>query len=278
MSEVATRTVVKAGQSRKFLDFRHYKRLIYFFTWREFKVRYKQTAFGVSWALLEPLLFAGVIWLLLTKRAGLGFGFEGVSDLVVLFISLSLWQFFQGTFGSATNSISGNKALIKKIYFPKAILIFSAIGSKTVDFLLQTAAFLLLVIITGSHINLVGIPFLFVGLFLAGLTSFGLGLLLAPLNVKYRDVGIVLPLIIRIMFFTTPIWYPFTIVPEFLRQILLFNPIVSILEICRNVLFTAPGATVDYSLLLYPLATISILLLVAIPLFKKGEGKLADYM
>lgn len=271
-------THISAEKHKGFFEFLKYKELVYFFTWREFKVRYKQTFFGVIWALAQPLLFAGIIGIILTRRAGLSFGFEQTSDIVVVFLSFSLWQFFQGSFGGGVNSISGNKPLIKKIYFPKVILILSYISSRTVDFLLQAIVLLLLLVASGSHFNPMGFIAIFVGLIIVGLTALGASLILAPLNVKYRDVSIVLPFLIRIMFFTTPIWYPFHILPETLQKVLLFNPIVSVLEFSREALFSTAPNPYDFTLLLYSLVSVAVLLFIGVFVFKSREGSLADYM
>lgn len=272
----AQHTHIEAGEPRKFWEFIKFRQLVYFFTWREFKVRYKQTFFGILWAIVQPLLFAGIIGIVITRRAGLSFGYEQASDLVVIFLGFSLWQYFQGTFGGSVNSIAGNKPLIKKIYFPKLILIFSSIASRTVDFGLQMLVFIIFLLVTGSAFSWLGLLWLIPSLILLSSATFAIALILAPLNVKFRDIGIVLPFLIRIMFFTTPIWYPFSIIPENLQQILLFNPPVAVLEFVRSAIFDP--INMNYALLLYPIFTISALLAIGIPFFKHKEGSLADYM
>ena len=271
-----TYTHVEAGQPRKFLEFLKFRSLIYFFTWREHKVRYKQTFFGVSWAILQPLLFAEIISVVLTRRAGLRFGYEHVSDLVVIFLGFSIWQYFQGAFGGAVNSISSNKGTIKKIYFPKVILLISTVVSKTVDYFLQMLVFLGFLLFTDSSFSWAGVAFLLVVPLILAIASLAIGLIFAPMNVKYHDISLILPFITRLMFFTTPIWYPFSILPETLQKILLFNPIVAVLEFSRNILFDIEH--LDLTLLLYPLFTVSVLLLIGIPYFKRKEGSLADYI
>lgn len=267
---------VTADTDRKFFEFLSFKQLIYFVTWREFKARYKQTALGILWTVLQPLLFAGVVAILLFRRGEFDFGFDGVSNIVAIFIGFVLWQFFEGSFSGATNSLLSNQALIKKVYFPRMVLLISSILTRFIDFFLAFFVFLVLLVVSGSEFHASGFLYVIPGLLILAMTALAVALLLAPMNIQFRDVRLVLPFFTRLLFFSSPIWYPFSFIPEKIQEILLFNPVVSVIELVRNGLF-AP-AEVDATLLYYPLITLSVLLIIGIPYFRRKEGKLADYL
>lgn len=268
-------THVSAETRNNALEFLQYKQLTYFLVWRTLKVRYKQTMLGVLWTVLQPLLFAAIIGLILFRRGGFSFGYEGVSTMVVVVLSFGLWQFFEGSYNNSMISFVQNKALMTKIYFPRILLIISAIITKFVDFFLTLFVFIVLLFITGSHFNWIGFLYLFPALSLLSLTSFSIGLILGPLNLKYRDIQLTMPLINRLLFFSTPIWYPFDILPENLQTILLFNPITGMVELLRNAFFTGQ---VDNTFFLYPLVTLAVLFPIGILTFRKQESRLADYV
>lgn len=269
-------TIIRADSEEPFFrELNEYKQLLYFFTWRDFKVRYKQTFVGVLWMVLQPLLFAGIISLVLTRRSELSFGFDGASDIVVIFLGFSLWQFFEASVTGAVSGIDSNRSLATKIYVPSAIFVLGPIAARLVDLVLKLGVFLALVLVTGSEIHLLGFAMVIFVTLILGLISAGLGFMFGPINVRWRDITLTLPFITRLMFFTTPIWYPFSLIPENWQPIFLLNPIVAGMELARNAMFE-PSA-VDYSLLLTSGIEVVVLLLVGIPIFKKTKTIMADY-
>ncbi len=269
-------TIIRADTEEPlFRELNEYKQLLYFFTWREFKVRYKQTFVGVFWMVIQPLLFAAIISLVLTRRSELSFGFENASDIVVIFLGFSLWQFFEAAVSGAVSGVDSNRSLATKIYVPSAIFVLGPIIARLVDLLLKMVVFFVLVLVTGSTISLGGLGIVVLVTLVLGLIAAALGFMFAPLNVRWRDITLTLPFITRIMFFTTPIWYPFSLIPEEYRDIFLLNPIVASMELARNALFD-PSA-VDLSLLGTALIEVAVLLAIGIPVFKKTKTIMADY-
>ncbi len=270
------KTTVTAGDDEPFFsELNEYRQLLYFFTWREFKVRYKQTFVGVLWMVLQPLMFAGIISLVLARRSELSFGFADASDVVVIFLGFSLWQFFESSITGAVSGIDSNRSLATKIYVPSAIFVLGPIMARLVDLFLKLLVFFALVLITGSTIHLAGLLVLVLVTLLLGLIAASVGFMFGPLNVRWRDITLTLPFVTRLMFFTTPIWYPFSLIPEHWRDIFLLNPIVAAMELARNAMFE-PSA-VDYSLLLTSGIEVVILLAIGVPLFKKTRTIMADY-
>lgn len=267
---------VNANSKTSFFEFLQYKELLYYLVWKEMKVRYKQAVLGIMWTILQPLLFAFIIAFIIVKRIGFDFGFDGVSALVVVILSFSIWTFFESAFSAAANSLSQNESLMTKIYLPKTTLILSSVIVKFVDFALSFIVFLGFLFLSGSNFSWWGFVILIPTLLLLGVTNFLVGLLLAPLNLRFRDVKFIIPLIVRLMFFSTPIWYPFARIPESIQPLFLLNPIVAAIEVTRNGFFDPSRITAEQIIL--PIITIIVLGVVSIPLFKSQESKIVDYV
>jgi lipopolysaccharide transport system permease protein len=267
---------VDANSKTRFFEFLQYKELLYYLVWKELKVRYKQAFLGALWTILQPLVFSLIIAFIIVRRIGFDFGFEGVPAVVIVILSFSIWTFFESSFSSAANSLSANESLMKKIYLPKATLILSTILSKLVDFVLGLIVFIGFLLFSGADFNVVG--FLILIPVVAALTvfTFFIGLLLGPLNVRFRDIKFLIPFGIRIMFFSTPIWYPFDRIPESLQPYFLLNPIVAAIEITRNGFFDP--SRIEASHILLPLITTVIVGLLGVLVFRSQESKVIDYV
>ena len=269
-------TTIRADSEEPFFrELNEYRQLLYFFTWREFKVRYKQTFVGVLWMVLQPLLFAGIISLVLARRSELSFGFENASDIVVIFLGFSLWQFFEGSVTGAVGGVDSNRSLATKIYVPSAIFVLGPIFASLVDLGLKLIVFLILVLVTGSTISFWGLGVVLLVTLILALIAAAVGFMFAPINVRWRDITLTLPFITRLMFFTTPIWYPFSLIPAEYQDLFLLNPIVAGMELARNALFD-PSA-VDFALMGTATAEVIILLAIGIPIFKRTKTIMADY-
>lgn len=208
-------------------DLWEYRELLYFLTWRDIKVRYKQTILGVAWAILQPV-FLMIIFTLFFGRL-IGVPSNGLPYSVFAYTALLAWQLFSRGLNDVSMSLVGNERLISKIYFPRILIPASAVLSSLIDFLI--AFFVLIGLMTFYGITpglaIVALP-LFV--FLAVAAALGVGLWLAALNVIYRDVRHVLPLITQIWMFATPIIYPVSLVPETWRPLYSINPLVGVVE------------------------------------------------
>ncbi len=225
-----------------------YRELLYFLTWRDVKVRYKQTVIGVAWAIIQPFMTMVVFSLFFGQLAKIPS--DGVPYPIFSFAALVPWTFFATGLGASSNSLVGSANLIKKIYFPRLVIPLSAVFSGVVDFIL---AFILLIIMMLAFgivptINIIWLPFF---LLLAFITALGVGLWLSAMNVQFRDVQYVIPFLIQFWMFATPIAYPSTLIQnELARAIYGINPMTGVVEGFRWALLganTAPGPIIIVS-------------------------------
>ena len=225
-----------------------YRELVYFLIWRDVKVRYKQTALGVAWAVLQPMLSMVVFSLFFGRLARLES--EGLPYPVFNLAGLVPWTFFAFGINEAANSLVGSRNLITKVYFPRLAVPLSMVLAGFVDFAIAFALLLAVMaayhIVPGVHALLV-LPLVL----LAFTTSLGVGLWLAALNVQYRDVRYVLPFLTQLWMFATPIVYSSTIVPGRLRTLYGLNPMVGVVDGFRSALLgaRAPSPTIILSAL-----------------------------
>ena len=246
--------------------------LMYILARREVASRYKQSAIGVFWAVLQPVLLALVFSLFFGKlakipsEAGVPYPAFAVSGLI-------LWLFFSTAMQRVTASTVDNRALIEKVYFPRLIIPVVALAAPLVDFTVAFVVVLLTLVVYGitPPIEVFLIPFV---VLLGLMTAFGIGLWLSAFNVRYRDVHMAVPFLIMVGLFISPITYPFHLVPANLRPIYAINPVVGVLEAYRWMLF--PRATWPGALLLIPIAISAILVITGAVYFQRTEHTFAD--
>jgi lipopolysaccharide transport system permease protein len=230
-------TIIRPKKTFSFDDFREiwkYRELLYFFTWRDLKVRYKQTVVGVAWAVFQPLVAMVVMSIFFGYFVGMPS--DGIPYPVFVYTGLILWQFFSGALTSISQCLVGHRAIITKVYFPRIILPISATMTKFVDFAIAAVVLIGLMIYYGYAPRLSGLwllPFLIFVTFMAAL---GIGLFLSALNVKYRDVGYVLPFFIQLLFFITPVIYPASLTGIW-SWFLAMNPLTGVIKAARSALF-----------------------------------------
>jgi lipopolysaccharide transport system permease protein len=213
-----------------FLDWRElwaYRELIYFLTWRDIKVRYKQTTIGVAWALLQPLAMMTVFTLLFGKLAKLPS--EGVPYPLFAFAALLPWQLFSRTISESTNSLVTDQRLITRVYFPRIIVPLATTLAAMADFAIATALLVALMVIYGFFPGtaVLWLPVLVV---LMLMTALGVGFWLSALNVEYRDVMYTVPFLNQFWFFVTPVVYSSSLVPEPWRVLYGLNPMAGVVE------------------------------------------------
>ena len=215
-------------------DFWSYRELLYFLTWRDVKVRYKQTALGATWAILQPLLLMLFFNFFFARLAGIKSG--NVPYPIFAYSGLLPWTFFATAVTNSGNSLIGNTNLITKVYFPRLIIPAAAVGAALVDLIIAFGLLVVLIIYYGINvtISLALLPMLLVLLIVLALS---VGLWMAALNVKYRDVRYALPFMIQIWMFTSPVIYP---VPDKWRWLLSLNPMTGIIEGFRTALLGQP--------------------------------------
>jgi lipopolysaccharide transport system permease protein len=254
------------------VDLWRYRELIYFMTWRDLKVRYKQTLLGASWAILRPFLTMVVFSIFFGRLAKVPS--DGIPYPIFAYTALLPWEMFATALNVASRSLVQNSNMITKIYFPRVILPLSSVLGGVVDF---AVAFLVLIGMmiyygfkpTGAVWSL---P-LFI--LLAVISSLGIGLWLSAMNVKYRDIGYVTPFLVQFWMYITPIAYPASLVPEKWKLIYALNPMTGVVEGFRWALLgsasSAPGPMMIVS------TSISLALLISgMFYFRRMEREFAD--
>ena len=247
------------------------RELLYFLTWRDVKVRYKQTLLGAAWAILQPLLTMALFSLLFGRLAGIKS--EGAPYPVFAYAGLVIWTFFANAVTNSGNSLVGSANLITKIYFPRVIIPGASVGAGLVDlafaFLIQIALMFFYHISVTAAILMA--PFL---ILLTSLLALGVGLWLSALNVKYRDVRYAIPFLIQLWMFASPVIYPASMLKGRLRYFLMLNPLTGIIENFRVALFN--NSDFDWKLLGISVAVTLALLLFAAYSFRRMEREFAD--
>jgi homopolymeric O-antigen transport system permease protein len=212
---------------REVLIHRH---LLYFLSWRDVKVRYKQTFFGVAWAVIQPLLLMAVFGLFFGRLAGLPS--DGLPYPVFALAALVPWTFFSSAFSGAAQSVVRNDALVSKVYFPRLLIPVAAGASFILDFAIATGLLLIVQLFFDVHpnIRIVLLPAI-AALALLGALAFGVWF--AALNVRYRDVNYVIPFLMQALMFASPIGYPSSIIPAPWKLLYGLNPVAGIIEAFR---------------------------------------------
>ena len=248
-----------------------YRELIYFLVWRDIKIRYKQTAVGAAWAVLQPVLTMAVFTIFFGRLAHIPS--EGLPYTVFSYTALLPWMYFAASLQNATNTVVENQRLITKVYFPRLALPLSAVFSGIVDF---GISFLMLLAMMAYYrirpgIALVWLP---VFLLLAIATALGVGLWLSALNAIYRDVRYVLPFLVQFWMFGSPVVYGSSIVPAKWRWLYELNPMTGVIEGFRWSL-TGHGDAPGY-LTLVSACVVVLVLAGGIAYFQKMETTIAD--
>lgn len=248
-----------------------FRELFYFLVWRDIKVRYKQTALGVLWAVIQPLMTMIVFSIFFGKLAKLSS--DGVPYPIFSFAALVPWTLFASGLSQASGSLVGSSNLIKKVYFPRLIIPTATVLAGVVDFLIAFGMLLLLMLGYGitPTLNIIWLPAL---LLLTVITSLGISLWLSALNVEYRDVKYIIPFLTQFWLFATPIAYSSSLLSEPWRTLYGINPMVGVVEGFRWALLgtdTQPGAMVFVS------ALVAVILLVSgAYYFRRMEKTFAD--
>jgi len=254
-----------------FAELWDFRELIYFFVWRDIKIRYKQTAVGSAWAILQPFLMMLVFSLFFGKLANIGS--DGLSYPIFYYSALLPWMYFAAALQNSTNTIVENQRLITKVYFPRLALPLSSVLSGLVDFAVSFLMFVVLMIYYGIRptVAMLWFPAF---LSLAILVALGVGLWLSALNAIYRDVRYVLPFLVQFWLFASPVVYPSSRVPAEWRWLYGLNPMAGVIEGFRWSL-TGRGNPPGH-LLIVSSVVAAFILLSGIAYFQKMETTMAD--
>ena len=247
------------------------RELLYFFVWRDVKVRYKQAFLGIIWVFLRPVTSMAIFSVIFGKISG----FQSTSLPYPIFVFLGLlpWSYFSSSVTSSANSLVENSNLITKIYFPRIFVPVSGSLANLLDLAISMIILFLMMWYYNivPHVSVVAVPVLLVALFL---TAIGPGLLLGALNVKYRDIGYIIPFLVQVGFFVSPVLYPVSFISEKYRFFMYLNPMTAIIE-CFRYCFT--GDTVMGSTGLMTSVAMSLtLLIVSLYCFRYLERSFAD--
>ena len=251
---------------------RQYSDLLYTLSLHRIKVRYKQSVLGIFWAILQPLsmmLIFTFIFSLIARMPSVG----APAYAIFVYAALLPWNYFSSGISNATNSLVNHSQFVTKVYFPREILPITYVVAALFDFLV--ASFLLAALMLYYHVTptlnaLYSVPIIFV------LTCFALAMsfLLSATQVRIRDIGVAVPLLLQVWMFATPVIYPLEAVPRRLRSLYELNPMVGVIENFRQVILR--GAPPDYRSLLISAAVSLVLLLVSYIYFKHVEATMAD--
>ena len=248
-----------------------YRELLYFLSWRDIKVRYKQTLLGAAWAIMQPVLTMLLFSVFFGKLAKMPS--DGIPYPLFAYTALVPWTLFANALTQSSNSLVQNANLLKKVYFPRLIMPISSVISGVVDFLCALIALAAMMLFYGvlPTSNMIWLPFL---LILAFGTALGVGLWLSAINVQFRDVRHAMPFLTQFWLFATPIAYPSSLLSEPWRTLYGINPMVGVVEGFRWALLgteTAPGPM----LLVSALAALTVLVTGAF-YFRRMEKTFAD--
>jgi lipopolysaccharide transport system permease protein len=261
---------IQASKSNLVLHLRElwaYRELLYFLTWRDVKVRYKQTALGALWAILQPLLMMLVFTFFFRRLAGITAG--DVPYPIFAYAGLLPWTFFANAISNAGNSLVGSTNLITKVYFPRVLVPAAAVAAGLVDLAIAFPLLFVLMFYYGLslHLTLLLMPVL---ILLTTILALAVGMWMSALNVKYRDVRHALPFLIQIWMFVSPVIYP---VPRPWRWLMALNPMTGIIEGCRASLL---GRPIDWTMLGISVVITFLLLSYATFVFNRLEKSFAD--
>lgn len=249
----------------------HYRELFWFLAWRDVKVRYKQAVLGAGWAVLQPLVSMIVFTVVFGRLTGIGD--LDVPYPIFIYCALVPWTYFSGTLSQAGNSLVNNSNLITKVYFPRVLLPASTAFGGLLDFLIGSAFLVVLMGYYRIHPTwaLIFYPVLMVAMWMFAV---GVSMWLAALNVRYRDVKYVIPFLIQIGLFVTPVIYPKTFVPARLQPILALNPLAGLIEGFRACLF--PERQIDFGLIGSSAAMATGVFVASAIYFRRTERLFAD--
>jgi lipopolysaccharide transport system permease protein len=247
-----------------------YRGLLYFLVWRDLKVRYKQTALGMAWVIFQPLLMTIIFTVVLGMLVRIPT--DNVPYPLFAYVGILLWTFFSGAVSTTGNSLVGNAHLITKVYFPRLIIPIASIAARLVDF---GVAFIILIGLmvyfrVGITPRFLAAPIL---ILLLALLALGFGMWTSAVNVKYRDVGIALPVLIQLGMFVSPVVYPLSLVPQKWQFVYSLNPLVGIIEGFRAVVF---GGAIYWPAVIISAVVTPLLLLYAAYAFQSREKTFAD--
>lgn len=247
-----------------------YRELLFFLTWRDVKIRYKQTAIGIAWAVLQPVLTTAIFTVIFSSFAR--FDTKNVPYPLFALSGLMIWLFVHTSITMASGSFVGNTNLVTKVYFPRLIVPIAAAFAGLFDLLFSFAILIGMMIYFGTALTwqLALAPLFIV---IAVVQTVAFGTLFSALNVRFRDVKFALPFLLQVWMIASPIFYPATLLSEKWRFLFALNPLTGILEGFRSSLF---GTPFDWNVIAISCISVAVIMLVSLFVFKRMEDDFAD--
>lgn len=266
----------KENWSLEWKDITHSKELIYFLTWRNFKIRYKQTVIGALWAVLKPFILMVVFTIFFNRVAKIGSGTANLPYPVFSYAGLLFWNYFAQTTNQVGGSLITYQNIIKKIYFPRILVPFSTAVTGLVDMFFALLIYIGILFYYSITPQLLGV-FIFIPLIIMTfVTVLGIGIFMAALNVRFRDVEQALPFFIQVAMFITPVIYPVSLVPQTYQWLLYLNPMTGIIELSRVSLLGSGNLHWGYYLI--SLTSCCVIFTLGLLFFKSQERTIGDYV
>jgi len=253
-----------------FAELWHHREVLYFLIWRDLKVRYKQTIIGAAWVIVQPILITAVFAVFLGRLIKVPS--DGIPYPVFAYAALLLWTFISNSILSSSYSLVVNSQIITRVYFPRIMIPAAAIGVRLMDLMIASAVLIAMIIYYRVPLGWQALMFPIFIIHL-GVLAVAIGILAAALNVHYRDVGTMLPILLQAWMFASPIVYASSLVPARMRNWYALNPLVGIVEGSRAALFNLPF---DWTSVAISAAVTLGLLLLAVHLFAQMENGFAD--
>lgn len=274
MNESIEYTIEPSGRNFNWRELWRYRELFYFFTWRDIKIKYKQTVLGFLWAILQPLLMMLIFTFFLGKT--LNIPSQNLPYPVYVFSGLLIWNIFSSGLTNASNSMVNNAAIVKKIYFPRLIIPVSSVLVALFDFVMSFILFAgILLMYQQPPVSWVALLLWPLSIVVTIVATLGLGTWLAALNVKYRDFRYVIPFFVQVMFFLSPVIYPVTLLKnQLLQYVLVSSPMYAAVELFR---YPLTGSLPNIHFIWISLASGFLFLTVGLVYFKKTEDFFADF-
>ncbi len=249
-----------------------YREVFYLLVWRDLKVRYKQTLLGVLWVILQPVIATLILTVIFTKFGGIETG--GTPYVLFAFSGFVIWMYVNTSVSQASNSLVYHEQLVTKIYFPRMFVPASSVGSGLPDLFLTLLILFVAMLFYGVLLTwkILLVPLF---LFFALLVALSMSLLISSLNVRFRDVKFIIPFLLQVWMFASPIFYPLGWVPERFQPIFAINPITGLLEGFRYVLF---GNELNWVVLGISIISTILILVLSIFVFRKMEDDFADLL
>ncbi|MGI9597947.1 MAG: ABC transporter permease [Acidimicrobiales bacterium] len=247
------------------------RELLGFLIWRELKIRYKQTAVGALWAVFQPLVAMAIFSVIFGRLVGIDTGDVSYANFALT--GLIMWIFYANTLGQASNSLIDNEALLSKVYFPRLMLPVASILAGLVDLAIGST---LLLVVVATEQNPITARLLVApaAVVLVTLTAIGFGLILSSLNVHFRDVKYVVPFMLQVWMFASPVVYPADAIPDDWRPVYALNPVSTAISLFRWSVLGSPAPPL--SALTVSAAVVAVAVVGGVKVFNRAEGTFAD--